>query len=340
MNMKKKSWVTLPLIALLSMSTLLAACGNNSNSASPTTDGNTASTTTGKKLHIVTSFYPMQEFTSKVAGDLADVQVLVPAGTEPHDWEPTAQDIAKMTDADMLVYNGGGVESWIDQVKDTLGDSGPKLVEASQGIQMMESTEEEHEGEEAGHAEEADHATEEGHDHGSLDPHVWLSPLQAQTEVRNIETALTTLDPDHTADYKKNADAYIAELQKLDAEYKASLSKVKRKDFITQHAAFAYLAHDYGLTQVPIAGLSPEQEPSAEAMAKIVDFAKQNDVKTIFFETLVSSNVAKTIADEIGAKTDVLNPLEGLTSAETSAGENYVSVMRTNLAALEKALNE
>ncbi|MFD1990761.1 metal ABC transporter substrate-binding protein [Paenibacillus nicotianae] len=338
MNMKKKSWIKLPLIALLSMSTLLAACGNNSDSASSTTTGTSGSTASGEKLHIVTSFYPMQEFTSKVAGDLADVQVLVPAGTEPHDWEPTAQDIAKMTDADMLVYNGGGVESWIDQVKDTLGDSGPKLVDASNGIQLMASTEEEHEGEEAGHEEE--HATEEGHDHGEFDPHVWLSPIQAQTEVRNIETALTALDPNHAADFKKNADAYIAELQKLDAEYKASLSNVKRKDFITQHAAFAYLAHDYGLTQVPIAGLSPEQEPSAEAMAKIVDFAKQNNVKTIFFETLVSSNVAKTIADEVGAKTAVLNPLEGLTSAETSAGENYISVMRTNLAALEKALNE
>ncbi|WDF49170.1 metal ABC transporter substrate-binding protein [Paenibacillus sp. KACC 21273] len=337
MNMKKKSWIKLPLIALLSMSTLLAACGNNSDSASSTA-GTSSSTASGDKLHIVTSFYPMQEFTSKVAGDLADVQVLVPAGTEPHDWEPTAQDIAKMTDADMLVYNGGGVESWIDQVKDTLGDSGPKLVDASNGIQLMASTEEEHEGEEAGHEEE--HATEEAHDHGEFDPHVWLSPIQAQTEVRNIETGLTALDPNHAADYKKNADAYIAELQKLDAEYKAGLSNVKRKDFITQHAAFAYLAHDYGLTQVPIAGLSPEQEPSAEAMAKIVDFAKQNNVKTIFFETLVSSNVAKTIADEVGAKTAVLNPLEGLTSEETSAGENYISVMRTNLAALEKALNE
>ncbi|WP_443147160.1 metal ABC transporter substrate-binding protein [Paenibacillus sp. KACC 21273] len=335
--MKKKSWIKLPLIALLSMSTLLAACGNNSDSASSTA-GTSSSTASGDKLHIVTSFYPMQEFTSKVAGDLADVQVLVPAGTEPHDWEPTAQDIAKMTDADMLVYNGGGVESWIDQVKDTLGDSGPKLVDASNGIQLMASTEEEHEGEEAGHEEE--HATEEAHDHGEFDPHVWLSPIQAQTEVRNIETGLTALDPNHAADYKKNADAYIAELQKLDAEYKAGLSNVKRKDFITQHAAFAYLAHDYGLTQVPIAGLSPEQEPSAEAMAKIVDFAKQNNVKTIFFETLVSSNVAKTIADEVGAKTAVLNPLEGLTSEETSAGENYISVMRTNLAALEKALNE
>lgn len=327
MNMKKSNWVKLPLIALLSMSTLLAACGNNSNSAS-TTEGNSGSTASGEKLHIVTSFYPMQEFTSKVAGDLADVQVLVPAGTEPHDWEPTAQDIAKMTDADMLVYNGGGVESWIDQVQDTLGDSGPKLVEASSGIQLMASTEEEHEGEEA------------DHDHGSLDPHVWLSPLQAQTEVRNIETALTALDPDHAADYKKNADTYIAELEKLDADYKAGLSNTKRKDFITQHAAFAYLAHDYGLTQVPIAGLSPEQEPSAEAMAKIVDFAKQNNVKTIFFETLVSSNVAQTIANEVGAQTAVLNPLEGLTSAETSAGEDYISVMRTSLAALEKALNE
>ncbi|WP_046227906.1 metal ABC transporter substrate-binding protein [Paenibacillus dauci] len=333
MKWNKRNWLSLPAVVVLGMSTVLAGCGNSSPSATGTTAGEGST----DKLHIVTSFYPMQEFTSKVAGDLADVQVLIPPGTEPHDWEPTPQDIAKITDADMLVYNGAGLESWMTQVQDAVGTNGPKMVEASKGIQVMDGyhEEEEHEGEEA-------HAAEEGHDHdhGGFDPHVWLSPQQAQTEVRNIESSLSELAPDHAADFKKNADAYLAELQKLDTDYKTDLSNTKRKDFITQHTAFGYLARDYGLTQVGISGLSPEEEPTAAKMAEVVDFAKSNNVKTIFFETLVSSKVADTIANEVGAQTAVLNPLEGLTSEQEAAGENYISVMRENLAALTKALNE
>ncbi|WP_411346306.1 metal ABC transporter substrate-binding protein [Paenibacillus sp. WLX1005] len=339
MNNKRKR-MTIPAAALLSLGVLLAGCGNSGDSAS-STNGTTSNGSSGNKLHIITSFYPMEEFTSKVAGDLADVETLIPAGTEPHDWEPTPQDIAKMTEADMIVYNGAGMEEWIDQVKDSLGSNGPTLVEASSGLQILEGTEEEeheHEGDDHS-AEEASHS-EEGHDHGGFDPHVWLSPKQAQAEVQNIETALAKLDPTHADQYKQNADAYIKELSQLDSDFSAGLSSAKRKDFITQHAAFAYLARDYGLTQVPISGLSPEQEPTAAQMADVVNFAKQHNVKTIFFETLVSPQIAETIANEVGAQTAVLNPLEGLTADQIKSGENYITVMKENLAALEKALNE
>ncbi len=341
MNMKrnKRNLLMMPAAALLSLGVVLAGCGNagSNGAASTSSEGATTGSSSTGKLHIITSFYPMEEFTSKVAGDLADVEVLIPPGTEPHDWEPTPQDIAKMTEASMIVYNGAGMEGWIDQVKDSLGSNGPVLVEASKGVQILQGTEEEdheHEGEEeAGHSEEA-------HDHGGFDPHVWLSPKQAQNEVKNIEAALVQLDPTHANQYKQNADAYIKELTQLDSDYTKGLSNTKRKDFITQHAAFAYMARDYGLTQVPISGLSPEQEPTAAQMAKVVDFAKQHSVKTIFFETLVSPKIAETIANEVGAKTAVLNPLEGLTDDQVKAGENYITVMKENLAGLEKALNE
>lgn len=342
-NGNKRNWLMMPAAALLSLGVVLAGCGNSGSNgaASNSTAGSETSGTS--KLHIITSFYPMEEFTSKVAGDLADVEVLIPPGTEPHDWEPTPQDIAKMTEANMIVYNGAGMEGWIDQVKDSLGSNGPVLVEASKGVQILEGTEEEdheHEGEAGDHSEEAADHSEEGHDHGGFDPHVWLSPKQAQTEVKNIEAALVQLDPTHADQYKQNADAYIKELAQLDNDYKTGLSSAKRKDFITQHAAFAYMARDYGLTQVPISGLSPEQEPTAAQMAKVVDFAKQHNVKTIFFETLVSPKIAETIANEVGAKTAVLNPLEGLTDDQVKAGENYITVMRENLKGLEQALNE
>jgi zinc transport system substrate-binding protein len=159
-------------------------------------------------------------------------------------------------------------------------------------------------------------------------------------EVRNIEAGLAQAAPEHAEQFKQNADAYIAKLEALDQDFKAAVADSKRKDFITQHAAFGYLAQEYGLQQVPIAGLSPDQEPSAAQMASVIDFAKEHQVKTIFFETLVSSKVSETIANEVGAKTAVLNPIEGLTEEEIAAGMDYIGVMRQNLEALKLALNE
>ncbi|KGE17050.1 metal ABC transporter substrate-binding protein [Paenibacillus wynnii] len=331
------------LFGILSLSAilLLAGCGLNNNTAStnggnasvtPSNAAEATSTPSAEKLKVKTSFYPIYEFTRNVAGDLADVENLVPAGVEPHDWEPTPQDMTGITDADVLIYNGAGMEGWIEQVLDSAGDH-LIAVEASKGIEMMEGSEEEHE-------EEDDHAVEEEHDHGELDPHVWLSPRLAIQEVRNIEVALAKAAPQHADAFKANADAYVTKLEILDQDFRDELKDTLRKDFITQHAAFGYLAKEYGLTQVPIAGLSPEQEPSAAQMAEVVKFAKDHNVKTIFFETLVSSKVADTIAAEIGAKSAVLNPVEGLTEEDISNNLDYVVVMKQNLESLKTALNE
>lgn len=357
-------------LAVLSLSMMLVAAGCGSNAGTPgnaaenngssTTPAASANTQATEKLEIKTSFYPMYEFTRHVAGDLAHVENLVPAGMEPHDWEPTAQDMAAISEADVLVYNGAGMEGWVEQVLDSVTGTGLKAIEASHGIEIMEGSEEhEHEHGEEAH-DEGEHAHEEGedsehaheedeqeheesghdHDHGGLDPHVWLSPALAIQEVRNIEKGLSEAAPQYADQFKANADAYVAELESLDKEFVEALKDSKRKDFITQHAAFGYLAKQYGLTQVPIAGLSPEQEPSASQMADIVKFAKEHNVKTIFFETLVSSKVADTIAKEIGAKSAVLNPIEGLTEEEIAGGLDYIGAMRQNLEALKAALNE
>ncbi|MEC0125441.1 metal ABC transporter substrate-binding protein [Paenibacillus pabuli] len=359
MKFNKKSALAL----LFSLTLILAGCGQNqSASDSSTSSANTPvpAETQEAKLNVEVSFYPMYEFTKNVAGDLANVHTLVPAGTEPHDWEPTPQDMASIEKADVLVYNGAGMESWIDQVTDSLSNAKLIQVEASHGIDLLEGSEEdEHDHEHtdttdthdhAGEAttEEHDHThdaeAEEGHthdhDHGGLDPHVWLSPALAVKEVRNIEAGLAQAAPEHAEQFKQNADAYIAKLEALDQDFKAAVADSKRKDFITQHAAFGYLAQEYGLQQVPIAGLSPEQEPSAAQMASVIDFAKEHQVKTIFFETLVSSKVSETIANEVGAKTAVLNPIEGLTEEEIAAGMDYIGVMQQNLEALKQALNE
>ena len=169
---------------------------------------------------------------------------------------------------------------------------------------------------------------------------MWTDPVLVQKEVENIAAALSELDTDRAAEYKKNADNYIAKLKALDEKFKAELSGAKSKEFVTAHESFAYLAKRYGLTQEPISGLSPEQEPSAAQMAEIVAWAKEHQVKTIFFETLVSPKVAEAVAREMGAKTAVLNPLEGLTEEEQAKGLDYIGVMEQNLEALKKALNE
>ncbi|MCM3699641.1 metal ABC transporter solute-binding protein, Zn/Mn family [Paenibacillus macerans] len=388
MKFWNRSFIALSLTMML----VVAGCGSNANTPanSAVTNGSStapeasANTPATEKLEIKTSFYPMYEFTRHVAGDLANVENLVPAGMEPHDWEPTPQDMAAITEADVLVYNGAGMEGWVDQVLDSATGKGLKAIEASQGLEIVEGAEDEHEHGEAAHEdgehahEDGEHAHEEGehvhedgelaheegehvhedgehaheadehghddsghhHDHGGLDPHVWLSPALAIQEVRNIEKGLSEAAPQYADQFKANADAYVSELEALDKEFTETLKDSKRKDFITQHAAFGYLAKQYGLTQVPIAGLSPEQEPSASQMAEIVQFAKEHNVKTIFFETLVSSKVADTIASEIGAKSAVLNPIEGLTEEDLAKGLDYIGVMRQNLQALKAALNE
>lgn len=323
-----QNWVTRTMAVGAGLAVLLAGCGQNAEKA------NTAAS--GEKLKVVTTFYPMYEFSKQVAGEHADVVALIPSGVEPHDWEPSAKDMATLQEADVFVYNGI-VEGWAEQALASAANEDRIVVEASKGLPLIEGLEDEHEHEheEDSHAEEEHEA--EGH---GWDPHVWLSPALAQQEVAAIEAALAQADPDHREDYERNADAYIAKLKELDQAYKDGLAGAKRKAFVTQHAAFGYLAREYGLTQVPIAGLSPEQEPSPSEMAEVVAFAKEREVKTIFFETLVEPKVAQVVADEIGAKTDVLNPLEGLTEEERSQGLDYIGVMKQNLAALKKALEE
>ncbi|MCF2940321.1 metal ABC transporter substrate-binding protein [Paenibacillus alkaliterrae] len=312
---------------------IVAGCGNNNQAVSGNTNGESSG-----KIKVVASFYPMYEFSKQVGGEYADVVALVPAGVEPHDWEPSAKDMADIKDADVFVYNGM-VEGWAEQSLESAPNDKRIVVEAIKGIELMEGEDEhEHEGEE--HAEE-EHE-EEGHEdeeHG-LDPHVWLSPVLAQQEVRNIQEAFEKADPEHKEEYKKNADAFIEKLKTLDESYKSELQDVKRNEFITQHAAFGYLAKEYGLIQVPIAGLSPEQEPSPEQMAEVVEFAKEHDVKIIFFETLVDPKIAQTIADEISAQTAVLNPIEGLTEEEIKDNVDYITIMERNLEGLKKALSE
>ncbi len=279
--------------------------------------GQTApSNSNSSKLNISTSFYPLYYFASQIAGSHADVYNITPSGAEPHDYEPTSQDIARIEDGQMLVLNGG-VEAWGNKIKDTLKRTKTVVVTAGQGLLTQQVT--------------------EGGETGT-DPHVWLDPIRAKQEVRAITQALIQVDAAHTSDYQAREQALDTKLDQLDAAYKIGLQTCQRKDIITSHAAFGYLASRYGLNQVPIAGLSPDAEPSGQQLADIAKFAKDHQVKYIFFESLVSPKLSQTIATEVGAKTLVLDPIEGVSKGDAKAGRDYVSIMMDNLKNLQTAL--
>lgn len=280
-------------------------------------------------IPVTASFYPLYYFTSEIGKDKVEVSNLTPAGSEPHDYEPTAKDIARIEKSKLLIINGSGFEPWYGKIQEELKQKNVRIIEATQGLDLMEG-QEEHEGEE----EDEEHAEEEN----VKDPHVWLSPVLASKQVEKINATLSEVDPQSRELYTTNAKLLKDRLSKLDASFREGLKNCKQKNIITTHTAFAYLAKEYGLNQVAISGLSPEEEPTSKQLAEVSEFAKTNDVKYIFFESLVSPKLAETIASEIGAKTLVLDPIEGLSDDDIKQGKNYFTVMEDNLKNLQIAL--
>lgn len=313
------------LLGTVVLSVLLTACGGQEKKEA----------SSNEKIQVMTTFYPMYEFTKQVVGDKGDIELLIPAGTEPHDFEPSAKDLAKISDSDVFVYNSPELETWTDNLTDTIDTKQTEIIQASKDIKLMEGTEHEHE-------EAHDHDTQEHEEHGhshELDPHVWLDPALAIKEVETIRDQLSKKYPDDKAAFEKNAASYIDELKKLDEEFQTAFKDAKNKTFVTQHAAFGYLANQYGLTQEAIAGISPDQEPSPSRLSELKHYVDDNQVKVIYFEENASSKVAETLSKETGVKLEVLNPLESLTDKQIKDGEDYLSVMRENLTALKESIH-
>ncbi len=269
------------------------------------------------KLQVAASFYPLYYFSQQIGGEKANVINITPAGAEPHDYEPTAHDIAQIEHSKLLILNGGGLEAWGDNIKQNLNSQDTAVVTVGEGLTTRQ-------------------VTDTGEN--STDPHIWLSPPLAEEIVDKITQGFLQVDPANKEYYLTNAAMLKSELAKLDKEYRQGLNKCLEKNIITSHAAFGYLAASYGLHQVSIAGLSPDAEPSPQQLANIVKFVEANDIKYIFFESLVSPRLSDTIAHEVGAKTLVLNPIEGLSNEEASKGKNYFTEMQNNLANLKTAL--
>ena len=307
----------------------LTGCGQNST---PAIEGGQ-----DEQLKVVATFYPLYEFASRVGGDRVLVENLTPAGMEPHDWEPNPRDMARLTEADLIVYNGAGFEPWLDKQLPDLTGRGIKVVEATRDMSLIK--EEQHYLGEDHHGHSHDHHSHQ-HDFINGDPHIWLDPVLAMAVVGAVRDALTDVDPGGADIYNANAQAFRSELEALDHDYKTAAENFQRREIVTSHDAFAYLARRYDLQQVPVLGLSPDAEPTPARMREIIDFAREHDVKYIFFETLVSPRLAETVAREVGAGTLVLHTLGNLTADELAAGENYLTIMRSNLASLKQALGE
>ena len=297
------------LVATLTALTLVAA--GCSSGASGSSDG---------RPQVVTAFYPLQFLTQRIGGDQVQIADLTKPGAEPHDLELNPRQVGAISDADLVVYLKG-FQPAVDQAVGQ--EAGDKAFDVGGTVELLAA------------AESHDHDGEEGeHLKGGKDPHVWLDPVRFATITDKLGERLAQADPEHAADHRSRAAALHAELDKLDQEYAAALKTCQRREIVTSHTAFAYLAARYDLHEVGITGISPEAEASPQRLADVAREAHETGATTIFFETLVSPKVAETIAKEVGAKTAVLDPIEG----KTDPNADYFSMMRSNLTALTQAL--
>jgi zinc transport system substrate-binding protein len=266
-----------------------------------------AATSSGGRTTVVAAFYPLAYAAQRIGGGAVKVENLTPSGAEPHDLELTPRAVAEIQQADVVLYLGHGFQP---AVSDAVRGAKGRVVDVLSGLPLHSAR-----------------GQEEGL---TADPHVWLDPVLYSRIVKRIGAVLGR---------KAHTAAPIAQLRALDRDYRGGLARCARREIVTSHAAFGYLAQRYGLRQVAITGVTPESEPSAKQLAGVVKTVRRTHATTVFFETLVSPRLAETVAREVGARTAVLDPIEGLTPSEQSRGATYLTVMRRNLANLRKALS-
>ena len=286
---------------------------------------------TTDKPTVVATFFPIAEISRAVVGDLADVIVITPEGTEPHDYEPTPKQIQQILSADVFFMNGEGLDPWGEKLYSDLETQQVTVLELTEGVALKEGgTHEHHEEENAdAHGNEAE---------TGKDPHVWLDPTVMIRAATALRDEMMSIDPNNATQYAQQTQVFLSALESLDAAYKTGLSMCEKNSIIVSHDAFAYLSDRYGFTTHAIAGLSPSAEPSAKQLAELAEEAKENKTEYIFFESLVSPKLAETLAAEVGAKTLVLTPIEGRNEEEAAANATYISLMQQNLENLKTAL--
>lgn len=309
-----KSRVALPLALV---GALITSCGSDSSSSGSGSG----------KLSVVAAFYPIEEAAKGVGGDLIEVIGITPPGQGPHDLELQAKQVASIESADIALYIGRGfqpqVEKAVSGAKNIIDVDLLDSVELLKVDAQLEGTQGKVDGEVLD---------------GGVDPHVWLDPARMITMVGKITETFSSADKANAAAYRANADKYLANLTGLDGDYKKGLATCDSRVIVTSHRAFGYLADTYDLRQIPIAGVSPEVEPDPKTLTAIANEAKAAGVTTIFLESIAPPDLAETVAKEIGANLDLLDPIEGLTREQIDGGTTYAAIMRENLDRLRKGL--
>jgi zinc transport system substrate-binding protein len=262
------------------------------------------------KMQVVATFYPLYDFAKEIGGDKIDVTNITPAGSEPHDYEPTPQQLVAAQKAGVFIYSGATMEPWVQKF---LAEYKGLAVNAGARINLR-------------------------HNGTSTDPHYWLDPVLAKAVVEQIHDGLMRADPLNMAYYSRRRDDYIVKLNDLNRDIADGIERCQKRIIITSHDAFGYFADRYHVTVKPIAGLSPDQEPSPPKLAELATVMRQENINYVFFEKLVSPRLAQTLADETGAKTVVFDTIEGVTNDEQKQGKDYLSIQRDNLRSLRAAL--
>lgn len=333
------------LFLVTALALFTAACGDKSSTTS-------SKQSEGKeKMTIYTTVYPLSYFAERIGGDFVEVSSIYPAGANEHTFEPTQKDMMKLADADIFFYIGLGLEGFVENAKKTLAKedvamiatadhvSDEKLASSTGHTHADEEEEHDHAATEEEHSHSEDEHGHDDHDHGNIDPHVWLSPIISQDLALSIKDTLIEKMPEQEATFTANYEALVKELQELDQSFKAMADKAPEKTFFVSHAAFGYIAGQYGLTQMPIAGLNSQNEPSQKELTAIVDKANDLHIHYILFEQNVSSKLAEVIQKEVGAESLILHNLSVLTADDVKNKETYFTLMNKNIQTLEKALS-
>lgn len=319
------------LTVAFASASILAACGSNTDS----------STSDDKKTEIYTSTFATAAIAREIGGNQVNVKMIVPPGADPHSYEPTSKQLTEIAKGDLFLLTGTTLEPYSKKIQESLKGTDVRFIETSKDVTLLESDATLHAHEEEGHtedeqAEDEQAHEEEGHDHGKYDPHVWLDPVNAKAMARSITVALSKEVPKDKATFEKNLKAFDQQADALDKEFKQAVADGSKKELLVTHAAYGYLAERYGFTQLPIAGISPSDEPSQKQLAALVKEARMHDLKYVAFEETVSPKVARVIQKEIGAKSVTIHNLESVTKSQQNS--SYFKLMEENVQTLEQAL--
>ena len=317
---------------LIPLSLFLAACGNEGKQVNTTAKDDSI-------LTVYTTVYPLQYFTEEIGGDLVHVETVYPPGADEHTFDPSQKDMMALADSDLFFYVGLGLEGFVENTKKSLKNEGVTMIATGDSVLTTDAFA--HQPDEHSEETNQDHPEDQmdhEHNHGDIDPHIWIDPIFAKEMASSIKNALIAEMPEKEEELTKNYEALAGKLDALNEQFTQLMSQAKNKEIIVSHAAYGYWEARYGLEQISVSGLSTSSEPSQKDLERIIDRAKEVDLKYIFFEQNVSSKITEIVQNEIGAEPLVLHNLSTRTDEDIEKNRDYFTIMEDNLKALKKGI--